>query len=437
MEPSDLPTNQDQSRSQTLFFRSSNMRHFSAILALVGSAGLFVVACGGSETAVTPDEPERPARPSPPGCDEPTTPVVGGGGAPTTTTTVFVNPELPKLEERVFDYGAAYRYASLALTGDLPNLVDIKALAAAAGPSQKAKYEEMVDLLVTSPKFAVQVRNFWRNTFKTGGEGLDSAANFAAQVVVGEQPYTTLFTKATGTCPTLNEQTGVFAAADCAAGAPTAGVLTNPALMKQFDSNMSFRRARFVQEVFTCSKFPAERSATPVKMGGTIYTSPWPFDSITGKKNNPQAKVDFQDTATLMCANCHTTMNHVAPLFAFFREDGSYNAAAMVSKVPVPNSPAVTLADYLPATEKTAWRNGKPAATLPELGKVIADDPDVHRCAVTRTWNWAMSRGDVVDDISPVPTSITTPLMEEFKANGFNMKKLIVKVFKSEDFTKF
>ena len=65
-------------------------------------------------------------------------------------------------------------------------------------------------------------------------------------------------------------------------GLTTAGVLTDPGAMAQFYSNMAFRRVRWVQETFVCTKFPAEYSATPVAMGNGQFTSPWPFTSITG-----------------------------------------------------------------------------------------------------------------------------------------------------------
>ena len=48
-----------------------------------------------------------------------------------------------------------------------------------------------------------------------------------------------------------------------AASPASAGVLTDPAVMRQFYSNMAFRRVRWVQETFACTKFPAEVSTEP------------------------------------------------------------------------------------------------------------------------------------------------------------------------------
>ena len=50
---------------------------------------------------------------------------------------------------------------------------------------------------------------------------------------------------------------------------------------------------------------------------------------------------------------------------------------------------------------------GVTVTDIPSLGQAMAKDPDVQRCAVTRVWNWAFSRGDVVNDVAPVPTSVT------------------------------
>src|SRR4029077_19349351 len=98
--------------------------------------------------------------------------------------------------------------------------------------------------------------------------------------------------------------------------------LTDPGLMAQYYANMAFRRVRFVQETFVCSKFPAEFSATPKPMGAGAYTSPWDFGSIQG---GAAAKVNFQDTTAVICANCHTTLNHLAPLFGHFDQKGDYD----------------------------------------------------------------------------------------------------------------
>jgi len=214
-----------------------------------------------------------------------------------------------------------------------------------------------------------------------------------------------------------------------------AGILTNPGIMAQYYANMAFRRVRFVQETFVCSKYPAEFSATPKPMGAGTYTSPWDFASITG---GAAARINFQDTSAVICANCHTTMNHIAPLFANFNENGAYTAGAIQVKVPSTGTPTATLADWLPAGQQTlAWRNGKTVTDLPSLGAAIAADPDVARCAVNRVWNFAMSRGDIVNDLATIPPVVTDPLVQSFTANGMKLKAVIRSVFTSDDFVKF
>jgi hypothetical protein len=67
----------------------------------------------------------------------------------------------------------------------------------------------------------------------------------------------------------------------------------------------------------------------------------------------------------------------------------------------------------------------------------MAADPDVLRCAVTRIWDWAFSRGDVVLDLATVPTTVTDPVLQDFQANGLKLKQVIRDVFTSPDFVQF
>ena len=240
-------------------------------------------------------------------------------------------------------YGEALRTASLKLLGSLPTLAQIKQMAAVTDPaSQQTLYGSFLDQFMADPRFASKMIQYFRDTFKTGQQGtppmgqpsFDTAATFAAEVVVTDQPYTTLFTATAGTCPTYAN--GSFTPSNCANGAPTTGILTDPGLMSQYYADMSFRRIRFIQETFVCSKFPAEYAPTGKPMGAGTYTSPWDFSSIAG---GTTAKINFQDTTSLVCANCHTTLNHIAPLFGHFDMNGQYDATAFHVNVPVPGTP--------------------------------------------------------------------------------------------------
>jgi hypothetical protein len=340
------------------------------------------------------------------------------------------------LDSRVLDYGEALRSASLKLVGDLPTLAEINAVKAGG----KANYEAKIDSLLADPRFGAKQIAWWKDTLKTGNQGtpamgapdFDTAATFAASVVVGDRPYTDLFTASTGTCPTYTS--GSFAPGNCAGTGPTAGLLTDAGLMSQYFANMAFRRVRFVQETFVCSKYPTEFGSAPKPMGSGAYTSPWDFNSITG---GTTARINFQDTSAVICANCHTTMNHQAPLFAHFDANVAFNAAIQV-KTPSAGNPTAVLADWLPTGQAFYWRSGGAAVTdIPGLGAEIAKDPAVARCAVNRIWNFAMSRGDIVNDLASIPDIVTDPLVKDFTDNGFKMKRLLRNVFTSDDFVKF
>ena len=71
------------------------------------------------------------------------------------------------------------------------------------------------------------------------------------------------------------------------------------------------------------------------------------------------------------------------------------------------------------------------------VGAAIAADPAVQACAVNRMWNYALSRGDIVNDLATIPTAVTEPLVKDFVANKQNLKATLTAIFKSEDFVKF
>ena len=79
-----------------------------------------------------------------------------------------------------------------------------------------------------------------------------------------------------------------------------------------------------------CSRFPAETTGKPVMYAGGSYSSPWPIKSITGSLNATAPKIDFHDTSAVICANCHTTINHIAPLFANFDAVGNLTGSIQV-----------------------------------------------------------------------------------------------------------
>src|SRR5262249_54933524 len=155
------------------------------------------------------------------------------------------------------DYSAALRTAALRLTGELPTLAEIKMVASAG--DQKTAYEQQIKTYLASPKFARQMFRFWQDTFKMGdAPELDSAAAFAAELVVQDRSYQELFLASSGTCPSFDIATGQFTPGNCTNGAPvTVGLLTHPGMLKHFTSNLAFRRTRWVQETFACTAFPA------------------------------------------------------------------------------------------------------------------------------------------------------------------------------------
>jgi hypothetical protein len=367
----------------------------------------------------------------------------GSGGGDSSGGTLLVDdaPVLDKtgtqlLDARPKDYNEALRTASLKLLRQLPTLAQIKAIASAK--DQKAAYEAAIDAMLADPRFQERMIKWWKDVMRLGGgangkaPSRDTAPTFAARVMAEGLPFSTLFTASSNNCPTYDTDNHAFVDGDCKSGAPAeAGVLTNPGVMYQFYGSMAFRRVRWVQEIFVCTKFPAEYSGTPVHKGSADYTSPWPFESVA------TAPIDFQDTKSVICANCHTTINHVAPLFANFDENGAYQGKISVKTPTAPDAVPTEMSHWLQPGETTWWRMKTAAPDLTALGAAIAKDPDVSECAVSRMWNFAMSKEDIVSDLATVPAAVLKPYLAEFQGDGQNLKKTLRAMLTSDDFTSF
>jgi len=369
----------------------------------------------------------------PPDADELGPPTAGSGGVTSSGSTGSgqggSDPAPTALDDRRLDHGEALRTASLKVLRVLPALEQIRRVQEASDPG--VAYEAEVDVMLEDPRFKARMVKFWRDTMRQGGsEMMDHSPVLAARISVDGSPFTDVFTATTNTCPTFVN--GDFVDGDCDNGVPLhAGVLTNPGTMRQFYSNMAFRRVRWVQEVFACQKFPAESAENPSVVDGKDYLSPWPFESIS------DSPIDFRDTQSVVCANCHTTMNHIAPLFAAFDAAGMWMGESSVSTPVLPEPVTTEMNHWLTTGEKTAWRFGVEAEDLPSLGAAIADDPVVADCVTTRLWNMVMSKEDVVNDLAIVPPEVLDPLVEKFESTGMNVKETLRFMLKHEDFVNF
>ena len=352
-------------------------------------------------------------------------------------------PEAPidewdqRLAERVVDYSAALRVAALRLTGELPTLAELKLVAGAPDDAaRKAVYEALLRQYVSGPRFARQMFHFWQDTLKMGDSpALDSAPAFLAQLAALDRSYLEALTATSGTCPGFDPATGTFTPASCTNTPQTVGLLTHPGVQAHFFSNLGFRRVRWVQETFACAAFPAEIALAATDVGGASpYTGAFPFTSIAGAATG--GRVDFRDTKSVICANCHSSINHIAPLFAYFDEQGQHSAT-MAVPVPLPGEPRAQLSDYLPPDEGLAWRSDAPVTDMASLGAAMAADPDIASCAIARLWNWALGKPDIVDGPAQVPAATIAEHVAAFQAGGHRLRAALLDIFTSDDFIRF
>jgi hypothetical protein len=335
----------------------------------------------------------------------------------------------PALLARQVDYSEALRTASLKLLRRLPTLQQIRNVQNA--DDQAAAYETELDVMLADPQFNVRMLKLWRDTMRMGGGDLDTAPAFAAKLMAEGRPFSELFTATSGNCPSIDTDAGTFTEGDCASGAPVqAGVLTDPAVMRQFYGNMAFRRVKWVQETFYCSKMPAEVAEAPKQVDGKDFTSPWPFDSIS---NEP---IPFKDTQSVVCANCHTTLNHIAPVFGNFDQDGMYQDNISVMTPVAPEPVQTELSHWLPAGETLSWKFGNPITTVADYGQLLAEDPLVAECVVARMWNFAMSKEDIVVDLATVPYGVIADHVQAYD-DGQDLKQVLRGIMLSDDFVSF
>ena len=213
----------------------------------------------------------------------------GTGNGATGTGTPAPDPNLAARADRLRS-GAAHR------GGQAGRHAADARRAGRASPTRR-RYAAQIDKYLADPRFALQIKSYFSDMMKMGGtlkaDGRATRPSTSASTRrrpsppswwCKDQPITNLFTATTNTCPTLSarRRRSPTRPAPVANGLTTAGVLTDPGAMAQFYSNMAFRRVRWVQETFVCTKFPAEYSAKPVAMGNGQFTSPWAFTSITG-----------------------------------------------------------------------------------------------------------------------------------------------------------
>jgi hypothetical protein len=98
---------------------------------------------------------------------------------------------------------------------------------------------------------------------------------------------------------------------------------------------------------------------------------------------------------------------------------------------------ATELGHWLQPGETTSWRFGEQVNDLAELGQAVAADPDVNECVVSRLYNFAMSKEDIVTDLATVPYDVLDEYMITYYQSGMNLKATLRAMFASADFVRF
>ncbi len=345
-----------------------------------------------------------------------------------------------ELDNREVDYSAALRIAALKLTGALPTLSEINSIANTPDVNeQRGIYRDLIDSYIARPTFARQLFNRFQYELEMGGNGLNAGPAFALDLAMNNRDFREILTAQSGNCPTVTfDGQGIptVTPADCATGIGVeSGILTNQEMLSQQFSNMAFKRVRWVYETFLNRALPGRLADEPIKLDdGSFFEGRWPFLSISGKHNLPDTDVDFTDTSSVVCANCHVEMNHIAPILAHFDKDGVYSPDFAVVK---PSKKTVVRVDYLPEGEPTEWLPGLATPDIASLGAAMAADPEVQTALVKRVIAWAQSHPDAVDSAFYIPDEVAADLVQVFVNTNFNYVEVVREAFLRRDFIKF
>ena len=95
------------------------------------------------------------------------------------------------------------------------------------------------------------------------------------------------------------------------------------------------------------------------------------------------------------------------------------------------------LADYLPPGEGLAWRHNVPITDFPSLGHAVASDPNTAACVMSRLWNWALGKLDIVDGSARVPAATIAQQVAAFEAGCHRIRGALRDIFTSDDFVRF
>ena len=67
----------------------------------------------------------------------------------------------------------------------------------------------------------------------------------------------------------------------------------------------------------------------------------------------------------------------------------------------------------------------------------MAADQEVLSCGVRRMWNYAMSKGDIVNDAADVPNSVISAQLALFASNNYNLLAVLRSILVGPDFVRF
>ena len=356
--------------------------------------------------------------------------------------------------------------ASLALRGRLPSAVDLERVSA-----DPDVLPEIVDVYLESEDFGTIIRDMHAELFLTRADieeqlpllgpmvdytteqiheaTSEEALRLVEHVVTHDRPYSEILTADYAmTNHTLSVIYGLeyddggpeWQVTEYTDGRPHAGVLTSTEIFRRHESagsNFHRGRANFFADAFLCEPF--DKREIVVDGGIDLSDDEAVANAVQLNEN---------------CVGCHQAMDPIAVLFFGFKqqlrrdtvnhgyiEDCRWNE----SEGGIPEFEEYSVSDLCyplrmyTAGNESDWVDlglrppgyfGQPVSDIPELGRMMADDPRFAQCASKRFYSWFTQMGH-----EDVPLEVAAGLHEQFVASGYDAKALARAVVLSEGFS--
>lgn len=300
-------------------------------------------------------------------------------------------------------------------------------------------------------------KNYFEQAGAEGTIDRDEPANIATYIVVNDRPWFEATTASYCVDDAFQQISRCSTyASDADAQANAAGIITTRAWIRRNKSPYNFHIVNMVFKKFLCSQYPdANDPGMPKTMISTkkktftsnnnagmdcyfchrsINPKAWLFYGYNNDANNANGAIPASDIGafnrlggygfprqrTTLTDDANATTSVPEDVICAKNNDGADGGTCIISTQANPILPNIVI-------------SGKPASTVKDLGRIIAQDPRYADCATQHYVNWLFGI-----DAKTALTDDMRYLVDVFKGDAqnqpYNVKRLLLEITKSAKF---